>query len=243
MARNRLIAVAIIAALGGGLLTRVLVVRIGPGYLPTVESVDRELAKNPALAAIRVADPDSYVEVRQIALDGAIHHQPKPELQAAIRAVITTSLRKFLPHASASAVLKLTRVTTLEIDEFGAKSADACVDFLFPGPGRKPVSIAEFVSPEVMQQDAAVEQAVFESASDPQPVPTKSAVASTLNGVVQRLAGTFGADTVASLGHPATMAPAALCAVTGALYKDILALPPSESVPLLRFLFAQNTAA
>jgi hypothetical protein len=50
-------------------------------------------------------------------------------------------------------VIEVTKVTIMELDEIGAKNADACYDFLYPDATRPAVVITPYVSRAVIQRE------------------------------------------------------------------------------------------
>jgi hypothetical protein len=133
---------------------------------------------------------------------------------------------------------------TLEIDQIGAKSADRCVEFLYPDPGTPATDISSFITPEVIRYDSSATVSVIESgAATPQAIPTKEAVSSALGRAVRQLVEKFGGEDVAALSKPKTLDHDRLCVMTSALYKNVLSLPPSEAGPVLRFLYSGHNGA
>ena len=167
--------------------------------------------------------------------------RPQAEIDAAVKTFIGDATRRYLPVASDEAVIKIARVLILEVDQLAAKSADACFGFLFPTPNDPPVDITKFVTTEVIGLDAAATVAILESgAADPRPTPRREDVAAPLGDAVNRVVANYGAADVAALSTPATMDKARACAVTSAVYKEVLSLPQSDVGPVLRFMFAQS---
>jgi hypothetical protein len=225
------------------LIVRILLSTTGMGDQMTTRNLDQELAKNPTFVLIRRVDPENYAAMRQVAL-GAIKQGKSPaEIQAVARMRVAAVELRFIPFASDAAVIEFTRIITLEVDQIGAKSAEACVQFLFPKKGRPALSLTDYLSADVISREIAAATAVIETGSGtPRAVPQQAAIAGSLVIVVRQLTEAFGSGDVAALSKPDTLAPQRLCAVTGSLYKDILLLPEPDAAALLRWLFSKASA-
>lgn len=207
------------------------------------QRVDRELAALPLYTTIRDADPDTYQKIRDTMIDGAVNGRSVAEIGGALQPYVAKLTGRYLPVASDAAVLEFARVLTLEIDQIGAQSADACFYFLYPQAGAQPVRIDKLVTPEVIQKQMAAMSLVIQSAvRAPQPRPTRADASAAINQVVRQLAREFSPNDVAALARPATLGPAKACAMSSQMYKDTLTLPAAQSATMLRFLFAQTTA-
>jgi len=226
------------------LITYILLVRLWlmpHAAGPAVEGSD--LHNSPLLAAIEQADPATYGRIRDAMSAEEARGKSGEELQAAIAPYLGMVVKRYLPKASDQAILDFTQVMVLEIGQIGAKSADACYDFLFPRASAPPLMAAQYVSPEVSERDVMTAAAVIESGYRyPHTVPAKEEVASSLNLVVSQLVATYGSEDVVTFAKRGPLDHAKSCAMAGAMYKNVLALPDRDAVSLLRFLFAQNTA-
>ncbi|HLI14273.1 MAG TPA: hypothetical protein VKY65_21975 [Alphaproteobacteria bacterium] len=209
----------------------------------TSASVDRELGQSPLYAAIRQADPDAYARLRDTVVDARRDGTPKSELDAALRSDVGVIARKYIPIASGDALIEFARVMTLSIDEIGAKSADACFDFLFPRPGGTVAPITQLITPELSRRDdEALGAIIATGAASPQRVPTKDEVAPALGQVARQLAAKYGNAAVSDLTRLTSLDHGKACALTSSLYKEVLSLPRDQAVAVLRFMFAQNPA-
>jgi hypothetical protein len=226
------------------LIARLFLSLTGLGDEMSAERADRDMAAIPTLVAIHKADPKAYDAIRSTVLDGSRQRRPQPEIDAAVKSSVGAVAKRYLPIASDAAVISFTQVITLEIDQIGAKNADRCVDFLYPGPGKPAVDISSFVTPEVIRADGTATVSVIESGSaTPQPIPTKEAVSAALGRAVRQLVEKFGSEDVAALSKPASISHDHLCTMVSSLYKNVLSLPTTESGPVLRFLYSEHNGA
>jgi hypothetical protein len=223
-------------------LARLFLIVLGGGSI-TALRVDHDLAASPTFVAIQKADPDSYKKIRQAMID-AVDAGKSPEQVAAVgRPYVSAIALRYLPIASDQAVIGSTQVTTLEIDQIGAKNADACVTFLSPRPDA-PFDITAFITPEVMKLDAEATAKVIESgASNPGKVPSQEEIAPALRAVSQALIAKYGAQNVTALSQPASLDHSLYCSMISDFYKDILQLPLPAGVPVLRFLYSRHPTA
>jgi hypothetical protein len=236
--RYSLAGLATVAAAGGYLgIAGVISVQ-----LITAESVDRDLQKAPVFVALKKADSAVYAKLVEQLTD--VRKRTPAAIKAATSEAMTTVVDRLAPHASDQAVIDRARVLALELDQIGAKNADACFSFLYPG--QSPMTDwRPYISSEVTKfEEAAVVSVLETGATDPMPVPEQPQVQESLGQVAQRLVVQFGEDAVNMLGkEPAAADRAKLCALTAAFYKEVLSLPRVKTVQLLRFLFAKRSAA
>jgi len=210
--------------------------------LITAESVDRDLQKAPVFVALKKADPAVHAKLVEQLTDA--RKRTPAAIKAATGEAVTTVVDRLAPHASDQAVIDRARVLALELDQIGAKNADACFSFLYPG--QSPMTDwRPYISPEVTKfEEAAIVSVLETGAADPKPVPEQPQVQEALRQVAQRLVAQFGEDAVNMLGkEPAVADRARFCALTAAFYKEVLSLPRVKTVQLLRFLFAKHSAA
>jgi len=219
-----------------------LIVSLGVGGM-SAEQADRELQKSPVFAAVQKAEPDTYTKIRAALVDGTAHGKSQADIGRTINGYLVGVMAKYLPIASDESIVEMTRVVTLEVDQIGAKSADACFGFLYhPGSPAK-VDLTQFVTPEVLAADKAAMTAILESGmTSPQRVPAKQEINPAFNRLGQQLITSFGQADVAALANPATMDHGRYCTITGSLYKQVLSMPRADAVPLLRFLYGHGAA-
>jgi len=219
-----------------------LIVSLGVGGM-SAEQADRELQKSPVFAAVQKAEPDTYTKIRTALIDGTAHGKSQADIGRTVNGYLEGVVAKYLPIASDESIVEMTRVVTLEVDQIGAKSADACFDFLYhPGSPAK-VDLTQYVTPEVLEADKAAMRAILESGmTGPQRVPAKQEVNPAFTRVGQQLITSFGQADVAALANPTTMDHRRFCTITSTLYKQVLSMPRSEAVPLLRFLYGHGAA-
>jgi hypothetical protein len=176
-------------------------------------------------------------------IDAANARQTPEQVAAVGRPYVSAMVMHYLPVASDQAIIGFTQVMTLELDQIGAKSADACFEYLNPRPNA-PLNVMDFLTPEVARQDEALTGQIIESGSSSSAkVPSQQEVAPTINSVSQALVAKYGANNVAALSRPGALDHAMNCAMISDLYKDILQLPVPAAVPVLRFFYSRNPAA
>jgi hypothetical protein len=213
-------------------------------YGGPADQVAHELRKSPLFVTIERVSPQDAAAIRDGVTQAVEQHKSQGEVAYLVESHVGALLRKYVPVASDQAITDFASVTTLEIDQIGAKDAKACYRFLYPQPGLPPINLTTYVSTEVSQREIEVSDTIVETAiADPQHVPARAEVTEALNQIGRQLTTDFGASNVGALLNPATIEPATVCAMISSLYKDALSLPAAERVPTLRFLFAQNAGA
>jgi hypothetical protein len=205
------------------------------------EALDKQVLSDPTVAALHAADPELYENIRNKWLDNLNRGTSSAEEEAMIRGKIAQTVHKYLPLASNEAVIEFTRVYVSEIDQIGAKNVDACVSFLSPRPDELPLDVNKYVTADTIKRRSAAYVAVLASgATNPQPVPTEGEIKKNMHLVATRLVARYGEADAAVIGdmHSPTADHGKICTIFSALYKEVLALPVQDQVPLLRFFYS-----
>ncbi len=211
----------------------------GLGGAMTAEQVDRDLKSQPIFIALQKSAPDTYANIRHTMIDGLSNGKSQAEIVADVNGQIKVLVMRYLPQASDDAVINMASVISLEYDQIGAKSADACFAY---AAGASPIDISKFVTPEIVEMEKTATAAVLETGlANPQRVPSRDEVAPALKLVVQQLVATYGQSDVAALAKPATMEHARYCSIISTLFKGALSLPRDQAVPLLRTMFGYGS--
>ncbi len=223
---------------------KLFIVTIGAGSIVTVQ-VEQVEKNSPVFAAIQKADPATYRKIHDVLIAAVRQKDTPAQINLAILPYIATITKRSLPAASDTAVLDFARVLTLEIDQVGAKSADACVEFLFPRPGVAAVIVSDFVTPEVLRSDVAATTEVISSGFESRrPVPTLAEISASRLQVSRQLVAQYGIGDVQTLGSkPSALSHATICAMDSQIFKNILSLPKADAAAYLRFVFAQVKAS
>jgi len=205
----------------------------------TEGQVDRELQTLPAYVVLKKVDPDGYNKLLEQIVQLRSRSRSQAETQAAAASVLGGAVIRFQAHASDQALIDRVRITTVEIDQIGAKSVDACADFLSLHP-QAPVNLQQYVTPEVAKLDEDATVAILETGSRGEhPIPEKQQVEALLNRIRSGLVTQFGEDEVAKFGSGQITDHAKICKMNSAFFKLALSLPRQQAVSVLRFVLAQ----
>jgi hypothetical protein len=211
----------------------------GLGDVRTSDKVEAVLLKTPVYAAIKQAEPETFARIRNDVAQGFNEGSTESQIWANARSYITPLATKYLPVASDSAVLKMTAVVVAELEQAGQKDADACYYFLFPASSAKPLDFRNYFSADTAKQDLEALSLVIESgASAPQHAPPEQEIRPTLQLIVKRLAErNVDVSLLVKLQDP-SMDHATVCAVTTAMYQEVLKLSPDLAASVLRYMYA-----
>jgi hypothetical protein len=205
----------------------------------TEGQADRELQTLPSYVALKKADPDGYSKLLEQIVQLRSRSKPQAEVQAAAYSVLGAAVRRFQAHASDQALIDRVRITALEIDQIGAKSVDACADFLSPHP-QASVNLQQYITPEIAKLDEVATAAILETGSTGEhPIPEKKQVEASLSQIRSGLVAQFGEDEVAKFGSVQITDHAKICKMNSAFLKLALSLPRQQAVSVLRFVLAQ----
>jgi hypothetical protein len=206
-----------------------------------INTLDASLSRNPAFAAIKKHDPQTYARITGELREGLLAGKSQAELIDRVRGEVSVLVQKRLPQASDEAATEYMRVMVQEMGELRQRGGDLCYRFLYAKPGQG-VDLSQYVSANTLEADfAALSQIVRSSVVAPQPVPQEAEVAVGLRPVFEALAGRYGPD-LALLKNP--QAPGAdpdkLCSISIDMYTVILQRPTRESGKLIRYLLGQS---
>ena len=197
--------------------------------------VDALLRNEPLFVAVVEDEPSLRAPLRA-ALLTALRVGPKSEALLAGQRLLSPQLWRYVPRASDAAALALGRALVGALARLQARDPQQCYRFLYPavaGPGS--VSSQDQIL-SAQDQILPAWRAVVASARDGSAEPLdRRAAAKKLDTVYGRLRELHGAD-VDALNMP--QAPGAdrarVCAMTIALYAELVALPPGTAGPTLR---------
>lgn len=226
----------------GAVIAYLFFARVITIALFTEGQVDRELQTLPAYVALKKVDPDGYNKLLEQIVQLRSRSRSQAEAQAAAASVLGAAVRRFQAHASDQALIDRVRITTLEIDQIGAKSVDACADFLSPHP-QAPVNLQQYVTPEVAKLDEDATAAILETGSRGEhPIPEKQQVEAFLSKIRGGLVAQFGEDDVTKFGSGQITDHAQICKMNSAFFKQALSLPRQQAVSVLRFVLGQASS-
>ena len=203
----------------------------------TLWQVDRELAQNPAFAALKQYDGPTYrnvlTELGLLAREG----KGKDEVARAVRGILEPLVIKRIAQASDEAAARYMKVMMEEMKQLYSQGGDLCYRFLFPGKDT-PGDLQKYISAETRKEDMAALGDVLRSAAvGAQPPPLKSEVEPLLEPAVAAIAERYGRDLIM---FQAPRAPGVdkskVCEITINLYGRILRLPPDQSGKTIRYM-------
>ncbi len=193
----------------------------------------------PAFVSIKKYEPEIYqtiiASVAVATRDGASQQQ----MIDMMRQQISTLVESRMPHASDSALLGYVDVMVAEMEVLNKQGAGLCYKFLFP-------AIAGGINPrtsfsaEMQKRDLAALDEIIKTSNTKQAIPEQSTVLPFLQPVIASLNEKYG-DDVSILDNPAApnVDKDKVCQISIDLYRGVLALPPEQSAPVLRWMFGQ----
>lgn len=205
------------------------------------QQVEQELQAIPAYRVIQKSDPQAYERIQAIVHDGIRQGKRSEVLASQIRAVISTLVVKYFPHASDEAVIEFARVIVREIEELTQVSPERCYQFLFPEQ-YGPLEIAKYVHPKTIQDDlAALANLIHSATRTPQPGPDPSQSKALLATVYTQMNEKYG-NTIRLLDNPhgRTVDKKMVCTMIAGLYRQVLHLPQKDSSVVLRYMFSRQ---
>ena len=193
--------------------------------------VEALLADEPLFAAV-LADEPGLREPLRAALLGAYREGQAGEAVQVGQRLLSPRLWRYVPRASDAAAVRVGRALVASLEGLQERDPEQCYRFLFPGVAGPPRGAAADEDDRLL---AALREAVATARDGSAEPLDRKAAAKQLEAVFQHLREEHGTD-VDVLNKP--QAPGVdrsrVCAVTIALYSELVALPPAAAGQTLR---------
>jgi hypothetical protein len=223
-------------AMKAGYLTRI---KADPGEI-TPEDIDRELDKDPMLAALKGLEPASYARLVADFLASYQRGLGPGDAEALGARHLGPVMMKYLSHSSDPAVIGFAGISIRMLDELRARDAGLCVEWITGTDLALRMRTLGVISTGLREEFLrATREAFLQAFAAPQPVPMAADVAASVRTVVQGLTRHYSPEVLRSLGDPAVARanPDRTCALYADLYREVLKLPSPEASRLLRNFF------
>jgi hypothetical protein len=197
----------------------------------------------PVFAVLRQLEPDTFAQLKETYVSGVLGGVPRNEMNAKLHAAIMEKIiPKYVRIAPDHELVAYWRTQLDKARELQAIDPKYCAQFLTPQPGVDTSSLAGLFSQKVQDEDIqALANLIRAGAEHPGRVPPGSEVRDTLRASARRADALVpGAVDIVADPRTATTLPDEFCGAEVAFYESILALPPAQAGPLLRFLVAQG---
>jgi hypothetical protein len=197
----------------------------------------------PLFATLQKLEPQLFTQFQDAFVTGIQQGWSQAEVTGRIRpAIIDKVVPKYLKIGPDTPLVAYWRVDLMQLRQLQAIDPKYCTALLFPGPGVQQPSLTGLLPKASLEADTnALNDLLVASAASPATTPPADAVKQELIEAMRRadrrIPGTITrvAAPQKSLGHPKE-----LCESILTFYDEILALPPSHSGPLLRYLASAN---
>ena len=169
--------------------------------------------------------------------DGQSLDQVIRQMQADVRAAVLPRL----PYASDEAIIEVTHVNIMEMEDLRAAGGDYCRSFLFPD---HPDSIlfSDKISAEAVDRETAVLRQIFATADMEMTLPDPRAAEELMAPMFEDIIVAFGGAAFEAFAEPYgdDVDTDLLCAVSIDIYASVLTLPTDDAVSVLRNMYAGN---
>jgi hypothetical protein len=197
----------------------------------------------PVFAVLRQLEPDTFAQLKETYVSGVLGGVPRNEMNAKLHAAIMEKvIPKYVRIAPDHELVAYWRTQLDKARELQAIDPKYCAQFLTPQPGVDTSSLAGLFSQKVQDEDIqALANLIRAGAEHPGRVPPGSEVREALRASARRADALIpGAVDIVANPQTASTLPREFCGAEVAFYESILALPPAQAGPLLRFLVAQG---
>lgn len=192
----------------------------------------------PVLAAIQVRLPAEYERIRRVFADGFMSGATEDQIMADYRAVAVPLIASHRSKADDQVLIDSAHLLIDQYRALGQSDPTLCYQYAALGAGK--VSVAGALPVELVQRELGLQERVIMTSRARPPVP-EAVTRAALNRVHQTLVRRYGADRVAIFSDE-TVAPAQhldYCALSIALYRELVAQKPEDAGRVLRGLEAQ----
>jgi hypothetical protein len=197
----------------------------------------------PVFAVLRRLEPDTFAQLKETYVSGVLGGVPRNEMNAKLHAAIMEKvIPKYVRIAPDHELVAYWRTQLDKARELRAIDPKYCAQFLTPQPGVDTSGLAGLFSQKVQDEDIqALANLIRAGAEHPGRVPPGSEVREALRASARRADALIpGAVDIVANPQTASTLPREFCGAEVAFYESILALPPAQAGPLLRFLVAQG---
>jgi hypothetical protein len=197
----------------------------------------------PVFAVLRRLEPDTFAQLKETYVSGVLGGVPRNEMNAKLHAAIMEKvIPKYVRIAPDHELVAYWRTQLDKARELRAIDPKYCAQFLTPQPGVDTSGLAGLFSQKVQDEDIqALANLIRAGADHPGRVPPGSEVRDALRASARRADALMpGAVDIVANPQTASTLPREFCGAEVAFYESILALPPAQAGPLLRFLVAQG---
>jgi hypothetical protein len=193
----------------------------------------------PVFAAVQNLDPTLYVQLRDTFVSSIHEGISQTEMSGRMRTILSEKIiPKYVPIGPDTPLIAYVRVQMTEMRELRERDPKYCTMFLFPTAGSPDLSamLSSATREADIKELASLLTAVAEKpASVPSEAAVKPSLFSALRSAERQRPGTI--DRVANpdkwKSHPADLCDAELM-----FYGAVVALPPKQAGPVLRYLMA-----
>jgi hypothetical protein len=193
--------------------------------------VEALLAGEPLFAAVLADEPDLREPLRT-ALLGAFRGGQGGEAVQVGQRLLSPRLWRYVPSASDAAALRVGQALVATLEDLQERDPEQCYRFLFPAVAGKPRSGAADRDDRLLSALRAVVTSARDGSAEPL---DRRAAARQLEAVFDHLRDEHGSDVDVLKNAQAPGADRSrVCAITIALYSELVALPPPAGGQTLR---------
>lgn len=234
-----LLAIAVIVVVGGWLGYRTVI--LPEARLQTqIETAKQRLAQLPGYRILQRQEPALWRQLNA-ELVAQMRAGIAPEQATSnLRAMLGDLLNQRIGRAGDEAINRYIALSLEQMESLRAQDVQLCFRFLFPQVSGG-VNLNEVLPASLVLRDLREIEQLLQDSAGPEQQVDLAAAHQNLNKVVQQLYATWGND-LQWLNAPADshVNRQKMCDMTIDLYRSILALPPKQSVNVLRMMLSAN---
>jgi hypothetical protein len=209
----------------------------------TDDKIESALLKTEVFAAIRKVDPQTYNVILQRFAAGIRQGKTQADIRSEVYPLTANLLYRLLPYTSDENLLSYAGLLAHELDSLNSANPSDCYYLANPDKS-SPGSIAALAVKykDLLADEQKLEARIISQFSGKdKELPREQDISKSLNQIVTSLKGRFGNDVqLLSADKVTAEKHGAYCTVLAAMFGTTLKLPAQQSVPFLRYLFAQK---
>ncbi len=193
------------------------------------------------LADIKTHEPDLFQAMLdragQSRREGQSLKQVVRQMQADVRAAVLPRL----PYASDEAILEVTRVNIMEMEDLRVAGGEYCRSFLFPDHPES-ILFSTKISREAIDRETLALRQIFATADMDMTLPDPRAAEELMAPLFEDIIVAFGGAVFEAFANPygEGVDTDTLCAVGIDIYASVLTLSPDDAVSVLRNMYAAD---
>lgn len=210
------------------------------GYRIEAE-IEESVEAGSVFADIKAHEPDLFQALIDRAGQSRRDGQSRAQITRQLQADIRNAVLPRLPYASHDAIIEVTRVNIMEMEDLRVAGGEYCRSFLFPDHPES-ILFTDKISTEAVDRETLALRQIFATADMEMTLPDPRAAEELMAPLFEDMIVAFGGAAFEAFADPygEGVDTDLLCAVSIDIYASVLTLSPDDAVSVLRNMYSGN---